>query len=147
MIRRPAGSMEVTNAACAGWRRRSVVERSWASCGQARSGYSSPSTLQQRMAMDLHIVTGASRGLGLALTRLLVAQANSRVLSISRAGVPSGTGVWRDLRADLSAGDEQNAAVLAIESALASGPWDKAVLINNAASLDPLGVLGRADAA
>ena len=97
--------------------------------------------------MDLHIVTGASRGLGLALTRMLVAQADSRVLSISRAGVPSGTGVWRDLRADLAAGDEQNAAARAIESALASGSWDRAVLINNAASLDPLGVLGRADAA
>ncbi|MEP6702710.1 MAG: SDR family NAD(P)-dependent oxidoreductase, partial [Betaproteobacteria bacterium] len=96
--------------------------------------------------MDLYIVTGASRGLGLAMASQLGAQSATRVLAISRAGQPSGAAPWRDLRADLATDRGQLDATQAIASALASTQWDRAVLINNAATLEPLGVMGDVDA-
>ena len=96
--------------------------------------------------MDLYIVTGASRGLGLALASQLSARGEARVLSISRAGLPAGA-TWRDLRADLGTDAGQDAAAGAIVSALASEAWSRAVLINNAGTVEPLAVVGEADAA
>jgi NAD(P)-dependent dehydrogenase (short-subunit alcohol dehydrogenase family) len=95
--------------------------------------------------MDLYIVTGASRGLGRALALSLAATRDTRVLAISRAGIGADA-VWRDLRADLATESGQLEAVKAIASALAAEPWSRAVLINNAGMLEPLGVLGQADA-
>jgi len=96
--------------------------------------------------MDLYIVTGASRGLGLALATQLSAWTGTRVLSISRAGLESGT-TWRDVRADLGTDGGQAAAAGAIVSALESEPWSRAVLINNAGTVEPLAVVGEADPA
>ena len=95
--------------------------------------------------MDLYIVTGASRGLGLALATQLSARPDARVVSISRAGLASGS-TWRDVRADLGTDDGQTAAAGAIASALASEAWSRAVLINNAGTVEPLAVVGEADA-
>ena len=96
--------------------------------------------------MDLYIVTGASRGLGRALATQLSARADACVLSISRAGLGSGT-TWRDVRADLGTDEGQSAAIGAIEAALASEAWARAVLINNAGTVEPLAVVGQADPA
>ncbi|MEO7760927.1 MAG: SDR family NAD(P)-dependent oxidoreductase [Casimicrobiaceae bacterium] len=96
--------------------------------------------------MDLYIVTGASRGLGLAMASQLGAQSATRVLAISRAGQPPSETPWRDLRADLATDRGQLDATQAIASALASTQWDRAVLINNAATLEPIGVMGDVDA-
>ena len=97
--------------------------------------------------MELYLVTGASRGLGLALARQLGAESAVRVVAISRRGLPSETLVWRDVRADLGTDAGQHAAIAAVVSALGAQPWSRAVLINNAGMLEPLGVLGNADAA
>jgi NAD(P)-dependent dehydrogenase (short-subunit alcohol dehydrogenase family) len=95
--------------------------------------------------MELYIITGASRGLGRALALSLAAKQDTRVLAISRAGVGAAA-VWRDLRADLSTDSGQIEAATALAAALAAEPWSRAVLINNAGMLEPLGVLGQADA-
>jgi benzil reductase ((S)-benzoin forming) len=97
--------------------------------------------------MELYIVTGASRGLGLALARQLGAESAYRVLALSRRGLPSETLVWRDVRADLGTDAGQREAIDAVVAALGAEQWSRAVLVNNAGTLEPLGVLGNADAA
>lgn len=95
--------------------------------------------------MQLYIVTGASRGLGLAMAQLLAAEDDTRLVGISRAGIPAGVRAWRDVRADLGENDGQLQAAKAISDALAAQSWSRAVLINNAGMLEPLGVAGHAD--
>lgn len=97
--------------------------------------------------MNLYIVTGASRGLGLAFARLLAAQPASRLMALSRGGLPAGVAAWRELKVDLADAGAQLDAAAAIRSALGAGAWTRAVLINNAATIDPIGVAGRLDAA
>jgi NAD(P)-dependent dehydrogenase (short-subunit alcohol dehydrogenase family) len=97
--------------------------------------------------MELTIVTGASRGLGLALARQLGAESTVRVLALSRRGLPAETLAWRDVRVDLGSEEGQRAAAEALVAALSAERWTKAVLFNNAGTLEPLGVMGRADIA
>ena len=84
------------------------------------------------------------------------------MLGLSRAGV-RGVEVWRDVRVDLGTADGQEAAAAAIRDALGDAPgdargdargdasgarrWTRAVLINNAAIIDPIGVVGALDLA
>ena len=96
--------------------------------------------------MDLYIVTGASRGLGLAFAQLLAAETGTCLLGISRAGVPAGVAAWRDLRADLGTAAGLSAAAEAVSAALPAQAWNRAVLINNAGMIEPLGVRGHIDA-
>ena len=97
--------------------------------------------------MNLYIITGASRGLGLALARILAAEADTKVVGISRAGLPGDVPAWRDLRADLGTNVGQIVAASALGAALSAQAWQRAVLINNAGMLEPLGVDGDVDPA
>ena len=97
--------------------------------------------------MNLYIVSGASRGLGLAFARLLAAESETRVVGISRAGLPTDVPAWRDIRADLGTNEGQIAAAEGIGAALSVEAWSRAVLINNAGVLEPFGVAGQVDPA
>lgn len=97
--------------------------------------------------MQLYIVTGASRGLGLALAQQLAAENDTRVVGISRGGAPASVALWRNVIADLATPAGQSVADAAISDALASEKWDRAVLINNAGLLEPLGINGALAAA
>jgi benzil reductase ((S)-benzoin forming) len=97
--------------------------------------------------MNLYIITGASRGLGLAMARMLAAESGTKVVGISRAGLPKDIPAWRDIRVDLGSNDGQIAAAEGMRAALSAEIWRRAVLINNAGVLEPLGVGGQVDAA
>jgi benzil reductase ((S)-benzoin forming) len=97
--------------------------------------------------MNLYIVTGASRGLGLALARMLAAESGTKVVGISRAGLPKDIVAWRDIRADLGTNEGQIAAAEGMSAALSAEAWRRAVLINNAGIIEPFGVAGQVDAA
>ena len=97
--------------------------------------------------MKLCIVTGASRGLGLSLARELGGESTTRVLAVSRTGLPADMLEWRHVTADLATDAGQDTACDAIVRALGEEAWTRAVLFNNAATLQPLGVVGRLSAA
>ena len=96
--------------------------------------------------MNLYIVTGASRGLGLALAQQLSVDGDTRVVGVSRAGAGAGNACWRDVRTDLGTAEGQDAAAAAIVAAAREAAWDRAVLINNAGMLEPLGQNGALEA-
>lgn len=90
--------------------------------------------------MDLHlsgkhaVVTGASRGIGLAIVRALLAE-GAEVTGVARAGTPEtqalqDEGGFRMIEADLSADDGILAAVAQVEG-------DVDILVNNVGSAPP----------
>jgi benzil reductase ((S)-benzoin forming) len=87
--------------------------------------------------MNLYVVTGTTQGLGAALAaRIAAAPANERVtLSRSRATIEV------DL-ADIAAVERAGAALAAL---VRGKPYEKAVLINNAGVIEPVGPLDQAD--
>lgn len=93
--------------------------------------------------MHLYVITGASRGLGWALAKALAGQPDLQVLAISRAGVPEPHAAVQDLRCDLSTLAGQQEAAAAIAARLAEGRWTRAVLINNAGMVEPVGPVER----
>ena len=87
---------------------------------------------------DLYIVTGASRGLGAALAAQLRARLATEVLTLARRDA--------DVAADLGTAGGIAAACAAIARRVQGQAFGKAVLINNAGVVEPVGVLGDLDA-
>jgi len=98
------------------------------------------------MSQDICILTGASRGLGLAMARQLRAR-GQRLLTLSRQANAQldGPGV-EQWAVDLSQPEQAAARLRAWLAALPRAEISSLTLINNAASLATLAPLGRIDA-
>jgi NAD(P)-dependent dehydrogenase (short-subunit alcohol dehydrogenase family) len=93
----------------------------------------------------LYIVTGASRGLGLSLVQALSADPEARTLAVSRSGLPKPLANVEDLRCDLSVAEGWRVTGEAITRRLGEAAWQRAVLINNAGMVEPVGPVERYD--
>jgi benzil reductase ((S)-benzoin forming) len=94
--------------------------------------------------MNLYIVTGTTRGLGLALAERIAANAVNELITLSRspdAPVPGGARLECDL-ADARAVEH---AFDRIEQRVRGKRYEKAVLINNAGIVGPVGPLEACD--
>jgi benzil reductase ((S)-benzoin forming) len=88
--------------------------------------------------MDLYVVTGTSRGLGAALAAALRARADVRLVAIGRSQA--------DIVSDLGSADGARQAGEALAALVAGLRPEKAVLINNAGVVEPVGPLESVDA-
>ena len=88
--------------------------------------------------MNLYILTGHTKGLGRALAEQLGARADVELIALGRAAdgdIPGG----RQLAVDLADARAIDAAFERIEEAIAGRRYDKAVLVNNAGVVAPVG--------
>lgn len=96
--------------------------------------------------MDLYIVTGHTKGLGQALVAQLGAEPDIDLIALGRAKdgpIPGGAQLFVDL-ADPGAVE---AAFDRVEERLRGKRFAKAVLVNNAGVISPVGMVDRVDAA
>ncbi|GGY17705.1 SDR family NAD(P)-dependent oxidoreductase [Paludibacterium paludis] len=92
--------------------------------------------------MEAFIVTGASRGLGLALARLL-ADRGHRVAGVARrASLTLDNGPVIAIDADLT-GADAGGAILRALAALPLAQCERVTLINNAGTVTPIALAGR----
>ena len=87
--------------------------------------------------MDLYVVTGTRRGLGAALAARLRGRAGTELVTIARADA--------DIVADLADAAGSMAAAEALAARVAGRGYAKAVLINNAGVVEPVGRLAAVD--
>ncbi|WP_293228567.1 SDR family NAD(P)-dependent oxidoreductase [Paludibacterium sp.] len=97
--------------------------------------------------MRAHIVTGVSRGLGLAMARQLLANPSARVIGVARhapANLAAEFGDrFRFVAADLSHPDEAAQLMPRLLAALGPGPFVSVDLINNAGVVTPIALAGQ----
>lgn len=95
--------------------------------------------------MDLYIVTGHTKGLGLALAGLLGSRKETELVALGRAAdgpIPGGA----QLNVDLADTAAIEAVFDLVEERLRGKRYAKAVLINNAGVISPVGMIDRVDA-
>lgn len=94
--------------------------------------------------MNLYIVTGHTKGLGQALAAQLGARADVELIALGRVpdgAIPGG----QQLHVDLADGRAIGAVFDRIASAIAGRRYDKAVLVNNAGVVAPVGRMDSVD--
>lgn len=106
-----------------------------------------PSTTTQsenQIFMNYYIITGASRGIGQALTRKLIVHGNtlfaaSRTLNEDLIELASSLNVQLFyFETDLSVREEAEKFIRSVFSKIKLGPFDRIALINNAGMLEPV---------
>ena len=95
--------------------------------------------------MNLYVITGTTRGLGAALAAQVAGDSGNELVALARA--PSGAiaGGVR-IEADLTDGAALERACDALERHIAGKRYAKAVLVNNAGVIPPVGPLDTVDA-
>ena len=88
--------------------------------------------------MNLYVVTGTTRGLGAALAAQLAAEDGNELVTMSRRGAT--------IEADFADAAATHAACDRLEAQLRGKRWARAVLINNAGVVSPVGPLDVVDA-
>jgi benzil reductase ((S)-benzoin forming) len=96
--------------------------------------------------MNLYVVTGTTRGLGAELARAIAAHADNELIALSRAPGGAIPGGWA-IEVDLADAAALGRACDALERRIAGKPYAKAVLVNNAGVVAPVGPLDQVDAA
>lgn len=95
--------------------------------------------------MNLFIVTGHTKGLGAALVERIARRPDNEIIALGRAAdgpIAGGAQLQVDL-ADIAA---LEAAFDRLEARLANRRYERAVLVNNAGVVSPVGMLDRVDA-
>jgi len=95
--------------------------------------------------MNLFIVTGHTRGLGAALVERIARQPDNEIVALGRAPdgpIPGGA----QLQVDFAGLPALEAAFDRLEARFASRRFERAVLVNNAGVVSPVGMLDRVDA-
>jgi benzil reductase ((S)-benzoin forming) len=95
-------------------------------------------------SMNLYIVTGTTRGLGAALAEQLARDAGNELVAIARAAEGPIPGGFR-IEADLADAKSLEAACDRMQQRIAGKRYAKAVLINNAGVVLPVGPLDQVD--
>ena len=98
------------------------------------------------METNLYIVTGTTKGLGAALATHIAADPANELIAFARAPEVSVPGGWR-IEADLADSSALARACERAETRLRGKRHGKAVLINNAGVVSPVGPLDQVDAA
>jgi len=94
--------------------------------------------------MNLYVVTGTTRGLGLALAEQIARDPDNELVALARApagAIPGGVRI----EVDLADGAAIERACDALERHIAGRRYAKAVLVNNAGVIGPVGPLERVD--
>lgn len=96
--------------------------------------------------MNLYIVTGTTRGLGAALAARIAADRDNQLVALAR-GEEGATAAGHLVRADLASSRELAAACGRAQALFRGKAYEKAVLVNNAGVIAPVGPLDEVDAA
>ena len=92
--------------------------------------------------MNLYIVTGATKGLGLELARQIAVDADNRLVTMGRAKSDA-----VNIEVDLADARALDRACDELERRIAGATFERAVLYNNAGVVSPVGLLDQVDAA
>ncbi len=96
--------------------------------------------------MNLYVLTGHTKGLGAALAQRIARLPDNEIIALGRA--PDGPiAGGAQLQADFADLRSVEAAFDRLEARIAGRRYEKAVLVNNAGVVSPVGMLDRVDAA
>jgi benzil reductase ((S)-benzoin forming) len=94
--------------------------------------------------MNLFVVSGTTRGLGQALAERIALDPGNELITLARAATGPADGGWR-IEADMADTAGLERACDALDRKIAGRDYDRAVLINNAGVVSPVGPLDQVD--